>query len=101
MSERIVDVNIQKQSEDDMREYSVYVARYRAVPSCIDGLKTVVRRILYCAAHDFKGQGFIKTAAMMGQVIGELKQILLQQLQGIMIVRLVNLPKMFSCRISM
>lgn len=70
MSERIVDVNIQKQSEDDMREYSVYVARYRAVPSCIDGLKTVVRRILYCAAHDFKGQGFIKTAAMMGQVIG-------------------------------
>ena len=69
MSERIIDVNIQNQSSEDMLGYAIYTARYRAVPSSIDGLKPVIRKILYCAAHDFRGNGFIKTAALMGQVI--------------------------------
>ena len=69
MAERIVNKNIAVLSNEDMTGYAIYVARYRAIPSYIDGLKPVVRRILYCAAHDFKGQGFIKTAAIMGQVV--------------------------------
>lgn len=69
MAEQIVDVNLLDQSVSDYRAYAVYVARCRAVPDYIDGLKPVIRRILYCAAHDFKNQGFIKTSAIMGEVI--------------------------------
>ena len=32
-------------------------------------VKPVIRRMLWCAANDFKGQGFIKTSNIMGQVI--------------------------------
>ena len=67
--ENIQDVNILTQSNEDMKAYAIYVARFRAIPEFIDGLKPVVRKILWCAAHDFKGQGFIKTANIMGQVI--------------------------------
>ena len=45
------------------------LARNRAIPEMVDGLKPVIRRILWCAANDFKGQGFIKTSNIMGQVI--------------------------------
>ena len=69
MSEKIIDVGVVTQSTADYQAYAAYVARYRAIPDYIDGLKPVVRRILYCAAHDFKGQGFVKTAAIMGEVI--------------------------------
>ena len=67
--ERIEDVNIATQSEEDLRSYAIYVARCRAIPEAIDGLKPVIRKILWAAAHDFKGQGFIKTSNIMGQVI--------------------------------
>ena len=69
MSENISDVNIATQSAEDLKAYAIYVARCRAIPEAIDGLKPVIRKILWCAAHDFKGQGFIKTANIMGQVI--------------------------------
>lgn len=67
--ERIVDVNIVEQSRDDLMQYAIYVARMRAIPDIRDGLKPVIRRIIWCAGHDFRGQGFSKTAAVMGQVI--------------------------------
>ena len=69
MAEKIVDVNILEQSSKDLKEYAIYVARRRAIPEIADGLKPVIRKILWCAAHDFKGQGFIKTSNIMGQVI--------------------------------
>lgn len=69
MSEKILDVNILEQSSKDLKEYAIYVARRRAIPELVDGLKPVIRKILWCAAHDFKGQGFIKTSNIMGQVI--------------------------------
>lgn len=69
MAENIKDVNIAIQSAEDLRAYAIYVARCRAIPDVIDGLKPVIRKILWCAAHDFKGQGFYKTAKIMGQVI--------------------------------
>ena len=69
MAEKIRDVNILDQSSEDLKQYAIYVARRRAIPELVDGLKPVIRKILWCAAHDFKGQGFIKTANIMGQVI--------------------------------
>ena len=69
MAERIEDVNILTQSSEDLKAYAIYVARARAIPDMIDGLKPVIRKILWCAANDFRGQGFIKTSNIMGQVI--------------------------------
>jgi len=69
MKENIENVNIEVQSREDMKAYAIYVARCRAIPDAIDGLKPVIRRILWCVAHDFKGQGSVKTAAVLGEVI--------------------------------
>lgn len=69
VAERIQDVNLELQARDDSQAYAIYVARNRAIPDFIDGLKPVIRKILWCAAHDFGGQGFIKTANIVGQVM--------------------------------
>jgi DNA gyrase, A subunit len=69
MNEKIREVNIAEQSYNDLRAYAIYVSRFRAIPNYIDGLKPVVRRILWCAYNDFPGNGFIKTSAIMGRVI--------------------------------
>ena len=69
MAENITNVDVVEQSISDYTAYAAYVARCRAIPDYIDGLKPVIRRILYCSAHDFKGQGFVKTAALIGEVI--------------------------------
>ena len=68
MKENIENVNIEIQSREDMKVYAIYVARFRAIPDTIDGLKPVIRRILWCAAHDCKGS-IVKTAAILGEVI--------------------------------
>lgn len=47
MAERVIDVNIATQSNQDMRDYAIYVIRNRAIPDMIDGLKPVIRRIYF------------------------------------------------------
>ena len=69
MSEKITDVNILEQSTEDMRAYAIYVIRFRSVPDIKDGLKPVIRKILWCSASDFRNQGTIKTASIVGQVM--------------------------------
>lgn len=69
MSEKIIEVNMAEQSNSDLTAYAIYVTRFRSIPDIRDGLKSVIRRILWCVAHDFKGQGFIKTSALTGEVI--------------------------------
>ena len=69
MSEKIIEVNMAEQSNSDLTAYAIYVTRFRSIPDIRDGLKSVLRRILWCVAHDFKGQGFIKTSALTGEVI--------------------------------
>ena len=69
MSEKIIEVNMAKQSNSDLTAYAIYVTRFRSIPDIRDGLKSVIRRILWCIAHDFKGQGFVKTSALTGEVI--------------------------------
>lgn len=71
MSERIVDVNIETQSRLDSQAYAIYVARMRAIPYFTDGLKPVLRRILWCLAYDYGNQGFVKTAKVVGNVIAK------------------------------
>lgn len=70
MSEKIVNVDITEQSRKDLQAYAIYVARRRAIPDSIDGLKPVVRKILWCAGHDHRGES-TKTARMTGDVIGK------------------------------
>lgn len=69
MSEKIIDVNMATQSNSDLTAYAIYVTRFRSIPDIRDGLKSVIRRILWCVANDFKGQGFVKTSALTGEVI--------------------------------
>ena len=72
MSEKIVEYNIVKQSNTDMRAYAVYVARSRMIPSFQDGLKPVQRRIMYALFHDFpqtRNGKTVKTASVGGRVV--------------------------------
>ena len=69
MAERIENVNLEKQAREDLQQYAVYVALHRAIPHYTDGLKPVIRKIIWCLANDFGGQGFIKTANVVGQVM--------------------------------
>ena len=69
MKENIENVNLEKQSREDLQAYAIYVALHRAIPHYTDGLKPVLRKIIWCLAHDFGGQGFIKTANVVGQVM--------------------------------
>lgn len=71
MPEKIEEVNILQQSNQDMTSYSIYVARLRALPDPRDGLKPVHRRIMYALFKDLKSQKHIKTARVSGTVIGK------------------------------
>ena len=69
MSEKIYDVDVIQQAKEDMRNYAIFVLKCRAVPNFVDGLKPVIRRIIWCAGSDYKGQDFIKTVALTSTVV--------------------------------
>ena len=71
LAERILDVNLAIQSRSDFQGYAIYVASARQIPYFTDGLKPVLRKILWCLAHDYGGQGFIKTAKVVGNVMAK------------------------------
>jgi DNA gyrase subunit A len=71
MPEKIVPVQASKQYRADYKEYALYVERHRCVPAIEDGLKPVVRRIIYaartiCKAHE----GKVKCANIIGATMG-------------------------------
>lgn len=72
MSEKIIEENIVKQTNEDLTAYAVYVARKRMLPACEDGLKPVQRKIIFALYNDFpqtaKGKT-VKTASVTGKVI--------------------------------
>lgn len=61
--------NLIEQTKEDMRAYAIYVARFRAIPDITDGLKPLIRKIIYCLGNDFRSRGFVKTASVTGRTI--------------------------------
>ena len=47
MPEKIIQKNASEQFHADYKEYALYVERHRTVPEFRDGLKPVIRRILF------------------------------------------------------
>ena len=73
LAEKIKNIDIVEQHNQDMLLYSIYVARKRVIPDYRDGLKTVHRRILYDMFHDLHAappHGTVKTSRVTGDVIG-------------------------------
>lgn len=60
-------------TEEYMASYSRYVAQSRSVPSLVDGLKPVQRRILNSAddLHLYHDKRFLKSAKLEGQILGD------------------------------
>lgn len=56
MPATIVDKTITDIIDNEYKEYSMYVVECRAIPSYIDGFKSVSRKIIYSALNHFKGK---------------------------------------------
>ena len=66
---QVNEVNVATQSDEDLKSYAIYIARYRVTPEINDGLKPVIRRILWCLGNDYRGGEFIKTIAVMATTV--------------------------------
>lgn len=73
MAESIISREAGELTEEYMASYSRYVAQNRAIPSLVDGLKPVQRRILNSAddLHLRHDKRFLKSAKLEGQVLGD------------------------------
>lgn len=73
MAESVISREAGRLTEEYMASYSRYVAQNRAIPSLIDGLKPVQRRILNSAndLHLHHTGRFLKSAKLEGQVLGD------------------------------
>ena len=75
MAENIVKTNLLKQHNQDYTMFAIEIIRHRMLPSPLDGLKPVHRRILYALFHDIKAKTpnarTVKTARVIGEVIGK------------------------------
>ena len=71
MSEIIRDHNSVDEYKNDMVLYSIAVILKRAIPEIRDGLKPIQRRIIWDLYHDMKGNGFVKSKRVSGDVIGK------------------------------
>ena len=73
MAEQIIQKDVVELYEHDMSLYSIIVNRRRALPSVIDGLKVVQRRIVYQAyKNGLYGRKDDKSAALVGDIMGKL-----------------------------
>ena len=75
MAENIVQTNLLQQHNQDYTMFAIEIIRHRMLPSPLDGLKPVHRRILYALFHDIKAKTpnarTVKTARVIGEVIGK------------------------------
>lgn len=70
--EKIQDVNIVVQHNEDLTGYAIYVIRRRSVPDYRDGQKYVHRKILYALYNDFHAvynSHTVKTQAIIGKIL--------------------------------
>ena len=67
--DHILPVDVHDQYMKNMAIYSVAISYERFVPSILDGLKPVQRRILYCMWHDI-GSVSLGTKRKSGNIVG-------------------------------
>lgn len=70
MSERIINVNTAEQYKKDYKLYALYVCRHRVTIDLRDGLKPVVRKILY-SAFTFKSKTKYPNTTKSAQIVGD------------------------------
>lgn len=73
MAETISEENLLTMHNRDYTTYAVYVARRRALPSPVDGLKPIHRKIIWAMLHDhslYYDRPHKKTMKVVGTVIG-------------------------------
>ena len=73
MAESVISREAGSLTQEYMASYSRYVAQSRSVPSLVDGLKPVQRRVLNSAndLHLYHDKRYLKTAKLEGQVLGD------------------------------
>jgi len=72
--EHILPIDVHEQYMKNMAIYSIAISYERFVPSVLDGLKPVQRRLLYCMHHDIGCTSIgskRKSANIVGRVMGE------------------------------
>lgn len=62
---KIIDRSVSDVIDTEYREYAMYVLESRAVPSAIDGLKMVSRKLLYSMLNEYSGKK-VKLADLSG-----------------------------------
>ena len=70
-NEHILEHDSLEEYKDNMVKYSIVVVRRRALAEIRDGLKPIQRRILWDFYNDMKGNSFIKSQRVAGDVIGK------------------------------
>lgn len=73
MAERIIDENIVTQANQDLKTYAEAVCRERAIPHAVDGLKPVVRKILY-TMYEYLKQTRTGTTVKSASIVGIVMQ---------------------------
>ena len=66
----VVDIDAGNHVTDSMFKYGMHVIEFRALPRIEDGLKPVQRFIVW-AAHDIKATRLMKSARLVGGILGE------------------------------
>lgn len=69
MPEKISEVMSSSQFKTDYTRYGIYILYRRVLSDYRDGLKPVQRRILYAMLHDTRATSFVKSAAVVGDVM--------------------------------
>ena len=70
-NEHIIEHDSLEEYKDNMVKYSIVVVRRRALAEIRDGLKPIQRRILWDFYNDMKGNNFVKSQRVTGDVIGK------------------------------
>lgn len=65
-----IDSPIEEQIESSMLAYGTHIIKDRAIPSALDGLKPVQRRILYSFVHDNNINNLVKLQKATGSIMG-------------------------------
>lgn len=98
-TERIIEIDVEKEMRESFLEYSYSVIYARALPDARDGLKPVQRRIIYQMGEMGlrADRGHVKSARVTGEVMGKLHP----HGDGAIYDALVRLAQPFSMRIPL